>query len=106
MKKTYRLTVSEPWDFITESNGNVLSGCVIKVFDSENLLFRADEDISIGGLRGRLLILSTRYPDESFETEPISGIVNGGLVKREYFESLSVKELKDQSEFVLIGTLK
>ena len=105
MMNTQRLTVSEPWDFKSSHGDNFVRGKVVRLIDPENLIFESEEPISVAGKTGRVLILSTRYENESFEQEPYSNTVNGGILQDGDYQDGSAKSLKEKASFVLIGSL-
>jgi len=102
----YKLIVSEPWNFESRQGDNQLNGHILKQIDSENLLFEANEQITLGSITSQYWVLSTRYENQCFETEPYRGTVNGGLLSDLPAESDDVLEIKKYAVFAIIGSLQ
>lgn len=105
MNYKQKLLVSEPWDFKSQSGCNMLIGRVVEKVDSYNLIFESDELVCSGEFQGKLMVLSTRYTDDSFISEPYAATVNGGLLLDIDYENKSSDELKKNCKFILIGAL-
>lgn len=103
---TYTLTVSEPWDFSGPRGDNRLSGKILRRIDAENILFESAEAVALKGVQSRYWVLSTRYERQSFEAEPYSGTVNGGILASLPAESDDAAKIKKSAVFAVIGSLK
>jgi len=105
--KTYSISIGEPWDFTSPDGDNIINCLIIRVLSSKCLLFRANYTLDFDGVSGDILILSPRFNDGNFEnivTEEID--VNGGLFLGDYEKKIEESKLKENSKFVLIGSLK
>jgi len=104
--KIYQIMVSEPWDYKSAEGGNVVSGEVLDWVNDRCIIFRSDELIRFPGeLSGDILILSKRF-EKQLHANGLT--VNGGLLRVKYDRNSltnNEQELKDQSTFVLVGTL-
>ena len=93
--RSYIITVSEPWDFNNSNNENIIS-----------LLFKAIDVLNFDNIKGDVLVLLVRSGDiNSFLDFGTTISINGGLLLSEYRENLSINFLKENSKFVLIGSL-
>ena len=101
-----KLTVSEPRNFEAPQGGNVLPGQILKRIDPRTLLFKADDEVTFGGLTSRYWLLSTRYEKQFFETEPYQGTVNGALLPAVPSEDDNLPKLVKSSVFAVIGLLQ
>lgn len=72
-RRSYRITISEPWDFKNPDGSNIISGQIIRILNDQFAIFRCDEKVSINGYRGFHFLLSPRISNEFF-TKDISSI--------------------------------
>lgn len=105
-KKTYTITIAEPWDFESPDGKNIIKGIILSIVNSYLLVFKANYLLNFDGISGDILILSPRFKDGNFENNATKEIdVNGGLLLDNYSKSHEESKLKENSKFVLIGTL-
>lgn len=105
-KKTYTITVAEPWDFKSPDGKNIIRGIILSIVNSYLLIFKANYLLNFDGVSGDTLILSPRLKDGNFENITTKEIdVNGGLFLDDYDGNFEESKLKENSKFVLIGTL-
>ncbi|WP_026714016.1 hypothetical protein [Flavobacterium daejeonense] len=105
-KETYIITIAEPWDFESPDGKNIIRGTILSIIDSVFLIFKTNYILNFGGISGDILILSPRFKDDNFNNVTSKKIsVNGGLFLNDYNTGLEERKLKDNSKFVLIGTL-
>lgn len=105
-KKTYTITVAEPWNFESSDGNNVIQGIILSIVNSYLLVFKANYMLDFDGISGKILILSPRFKNGNFDniaTEKMD--VNGGLLLVDYQNELKERELKDNCRFVVIGTI-
>jgi hypothetical protein len=102
----YKITVSEPFDFIGPIGGNLIVGEIIKVLSPLLIIFKSDHLLSFEGKLGRILILKPRYEKQVLNQENnYEGTVGGGLLLIEDYEGKDEKYLEANSKYVLIGQL-
>ena len=107
MNARYRITVSDPWDFVSESGKNFIVGEIVKAFSSICVIFKSDNLLHFDGHSGKLLVLKTRYKDQKIIKENhYEGTVGGALLLTETYEGFDEKKLEDNSKYVLIGRLE
>lgn len=101
----HQIIVSEPWDYSGNNGKNEIYGEIVKQYSS-SVIMKTFNNITINSITGSILILSFRY--ESENQDFTTGVtVNGGIVLNEpNFKTLNEDEIKSQSKFVLIGTLR
>ncbi len=105
-KKTYVITIAEPWDFESPDGKNIIRGIILSIINSYLIVFKANYLLDFDGIGGDILILSPRLKDGNFENIATKEIdVNGGLFLGDYDENFGESKLKENSKFVLIGTL-
>ena len=100
-----KLTISEPWDFKSNSGSNVLDGKVLRQIDDKNLIFEASESIEIEEAKGRLWILALRYQGDSFDKPDERKTVGGAILLTDNYTSGSAEEIKKMSKYAVIGSL-
>lgn len=104
--RSYIITVSEPWDFNNSNNENIIRGNIINIVGDNCLLFKAIDVLNFDNIKGDILVLLVRSGDiNSFLDFGTTISINGGLLLSEYRENLSINFLKENSKFVLIGSL-
>lgn len=105
-KRIYTITIAEPWDFESPDGKNIIKGIILSIVNSYLLVFRSNYLLNFDGISGDILILSPRFKDGNFENSATKEIdVNGGLFLDNYSKSYEESKLKENSKFVLIGTL-
>ncbi|HCC17682.1 MAG TPA: hypothetical protein DEP83_03825 [Porphyromonadaceae bacterium] len=105
-KRTYTITIAEPWDFESPDGKNIIKGIILSIVNSYLLVFKANYLLNFEGISGDVLILSPRFKDENFENIATKEVdVNGGLFLDNYSKTYEESKLKENSKFVLIGTL-
>ncbi len=105
-KRTYTITIAEPWDFESPDGKNIIKGIILSIVNSYLLVFKANYLLNFHGISGDILILSPRFNNGNFENIATKEIdVNGGLFLDNYSKSYEESTLKENSKFVLIGTL-
>lgn len=105
-KKTYTITIAEPWDFESPDGKNIIQGIILSIVNSYLIVFKANYLLNFDGISGEILILSPRFKGESFENISTKEVdVNGGLFLDDYNKNYEESKLKENSKFVLIGTL-
>ena len=102
---TYRLIVSEPWNFCSRQGDNVIVGEVLRKLDNRHLLFKTDEVVSFKNQVGRHLLLSSRFEEQEFFNEPYQGTVNGQLLTHSPSEVETLDDILFNSSFAIIGNL-
>ncbi|KGO92211.1 hypothetical protein [Flavobacterium subsaxonicum] len=112
-KNAYTIIIAEPWDFESPDGKNIIRGIILSIVNKYLIVFKTDYLLNfngvngVNGVNGDILILSPRFKDDNFEnitTEEID--VNGGVFLGNYDESFDESKLKENSKFVLIGSLK
>ena len=103
------ISVSEPWDFNSPDGENIIKGVILKIISTTCLVFRANYLLDFDGVKGDKFILSPRYLGSNFY-DLDNGLklvtVNGALLMKEYDDSLDEEKLKDNSKFVIIGSIR
>lgn len=107
--KKYYISVGEPWDFNSPDGQNIINGIIVKILSATCLIFKANYVLDFKGHFGDIFILYPRHSESDFdnlknETNYIT--INGNLLIGDFNESMSEKELKEKSEFVLIGSIR
>lgn len=103
----YKITVSDPWDFNGPAGPNLIMGEIIKVLSSQAIIFRSDHLLDFNGQSSDLLILKSRYKDQSLvEGKTYKGTVGAGLLLLKDYEDRDERFLEENSEYVLIGSLE
>lgn len=105
-KKTYTITIAEPWDFESPDGKNIIRGIILSIVNSYLIIFKANYLLNFDGISGDILILSPRFKERGFESIATKEVdVNGGLFLDDYSKGFEEKKLKKNCKFVLIGTL-
>ncbi|EKT87845.1 hypothetical protein [Leptospira santarosai] len=107
--KSYYISVGEPWDFVGPDGKNIIKGEILKVFDINCVLFKANHKLRIKDVEGDLLILSSRYKkDDHFNgnDNKLDWTINVGLILTNNYEEMNKDDLKEKSKFVIIGSLE
>jgi hypothetical protein len=108
MDNEYIISVGEPWDFKTSDGQNIIKGAILKILSKACLVFKSNSIINIHGLKGDILILTSRSVVSNFyDLKNTIDLVtiNGGLLLNEYNENTSEQILKENSKFIIIGTI-
>lgn len=99
------LTVSEPWDYEIPTGGNLIVGHILDI-RTKNIMFESEKLTKFDKGQGKSLVLRCRYKEEVDIQTMRRLTVNGGLLRIPYNISMSEQELKEQSDFVLIGCVE
>lgn len=101
-----KIIVSEPWDFESVDGENIINGSIVNNLNNICLVFKTNNTISIDNLSGEYLILFPRSKESFANLGFENGIsINAGLLQVEYNKDMNTDYLKDNSKFVLIGSL-
>lgn len=92
----YEIIVSEPWAYTNADGENVIPGTVTDVVEDVCLIFVSDAPVILGKATGTTFVLFPRL---------FASIFNIGLLHTDYTKGMSLSFLKDDSEFVIIGSL-
>jgi hypothetical protein len=108
-KNNCHISVGEPWDLTTPDGENIIKGIILRIVSSTCLLFKANYPISVGDVTGDILVLSSRYSENTFKDFGKDlGLINinaGLLLNISDRDSLSEQELKTNSKFVIVGSI-
>lgn len=105
-QKNYFISVAEPWDFKGLDGANIIRGQILSIKSKQCLVFKSNNIMEFGIVKGNFLILSSRHYDvDYFNLNDKNLTFNGGVLLNEYDENLSEKELKENSKFVIIGSI-
>lgn len=106
----YCISVGEPWDFSGPDGQNIIKGTILKKINSNLLIFKSTFlQILPNNLEGNIFLLTPRYQNDEFSNslKKLSYItVNVALLRVEYSDKLTEQELKENSSFVIIGSIK
>ena len=105
-KKTYQISVGEPWDYEGPDGPNIIKGAILKVVGSNCIVFKCESRLQFGTYAGGIMILTPRYEGDDFAALDRLVNVNGALLLIEYHDALSEVELKQNAKFVIIGSLE
>lgn len=103
------ISVGEPWDFTSPDGENIINGNIIKVITNNCLIFRANYILNFGQFTGDLFVLYPRNNESNFDdlqSETCSVTVNGNVLLGSLDDNASEFDLKQNSKFVLIGSLR
>ena len=98
----YEIIVSEPWGYTNADGENVISGTVTDVVEDVCLIFVSDAPVILGKATGTTFVLFPRHRDDP---RLFASIFNIGLLHTDYTKGMPLSFLKDDSEFVIIGSL-
>lgn len=107
--RKYLISVGEPWDFNSPDGQNIINGVIFKILSDTCLIFKANYTLNLKEVSGKLLILYPRYAESNFSNlQNGDGYVpiNGNILLKEYNESMNEDFLKDNSKFVIIGSIR
>lgn len=109
MEKKYFISVGEPWDFNSPDGQNIINGIIIKVLSATCLIFKANYILDFNGIASNLFVLYPRHAESDFD-DLKNGIdyvtINGNILPMEYNESMNEDFLKENSKFVIIGSIR
>jgi hypothetical protein len=108
MKKgKYFISVGEPWDFESPDGQNIVRGNILSIKSNQCLVFKTDHFLKFDGIESDILMLSPRNRGNDFsDLQNKLIIVNGSILFKEYDETLSEKELQENTKFVIIGSIR
>ena len=98
----YKIIVSEPWDYTNANGENIISGTVTDIVEDTCLIFVSDAPVILRKATGTTFVLFPRHKDDP---RLFASIFNIGLLYTDYAKGMSISFLKDNSEFVIIGSL-
>lgn len=107
--KKYYISVGEPWDFNSPDGQNIINGVIIKILSSTCLIFKANYVLNFKGHLGDVFVLYPRHLESDFsdlESKKDYITINGNMLIANFEESMGEKELKEKSEFVLVGSIR
>jgi len=106
-KEKYSILVSEPWDFESPDGQNIVRGNILSVKSNQCLVFKANHYLKFDSIESNILILSPRHYGIDFSNLNDKRLTfNGSLLFKDYDESLSEKELQENTRFVIIGSIR
>jgi hypothetical protein len=106
MLGTYRIIVSEPWDYEGIFGKNLIVGSILRKVGDTCIIFKSATPLDFKGKVGDKLVLFPRTKDTNFNDVDLGVMVNAGLLMSDNFEFLDEKGLENQSYFAVIGELK
>ena len=105
-EEKFVISVGEPWNFESIDGQNIIKGSVIEILNDKCLIFKANNCLEFNQAIGNVLILSPRSKDENFNNLSNKSVtINGGLLLLDYNKDLLESELKNNSKFVIIGSI-
>lgn len=106
-EEKYFISVGEPWDFESIDGQNIVGGNIVAIKSNQCLVFKTKHYLRFDGVKGNILILIPRYYGNDFSNLSNGHVViNGSLLLKEYCEVLSEKELQENAQFVIVGSIK
>ena len=99
----YEIIVSEPWDYTNADGENIISGTVTDIVEDACLIFVSDTSVVLRKATGTTFVLFPRHKDDP---HLFASVFNIGLLHTDYTKGMSLSFLKDNSEFVIIGSLQ
>jgi hypothetical protein len=104
--KNYKINVSEPWDYVSKDNTNLIQGQIIEVLSPYHIIFKSQDELSFKNHTGNILVLKPRYKDQLFTIENnYQGTVCGGLLLASDYNKIIEEHLEENCIYVLIGGL-
>ena len=101
------IKVSDPWNFESPDGENIIKGSILSQRSVQCIVFRSNYCMQFDGVKGFVLILIPRHCGHDFSKLHDEIIAfNGSILFREYSEQLSENELRKDSKFVIIGSLR
>lgn len=108
--KKYRFEIDEPWDFKSEQGTKWVDGEIVREIDNKNVIFKSDEILFEKNIKGKILILSTRYVEGKIkDRDKRDGVIVGaGIITTNNYLDKSAEELKHPENciYAFIGCLK
>lgn len=99
----YEITVSEPWDYTNTNGENIISGTVTDIVEDSCLIFVSNAPVILRKATGTTFVLFPRHRDDP---RLFASVFNLGLLHTDYAKGMSLSFLKDNSEFVIIGSIQ
>ena len=86
---------------------NIIRGSILCRKSNQCIIFKSNDYLQFGDIEGNILILTPRHHGYDFSNFH-DGIIafNGSILLMEYNEQLGESELKENSKFVIIGSLR
>lgn len=103
--KTYKITIGDPWDFKGPDGQNLIRGIILKRED-KFIIFKSNNKIMFEEGKGDIFVLSLRHINTDFSNLKNGVSVNGGLILSDHIDNLSAEEIKRNSKFVFIGSIR
>lgn len=101
------ISVAEPWNFESPDGQNIVRGNILTVKSNQCVVFKADHYLEFDSINSDILILTPRHRETDFSDLSKQLItVNGSLLLKNYEDSLSEKELKENARFIIIGSIR
>src|SRR5690606_2593189 len=95
-------------DFNSPDGENIIRGIILRIVSATCLVFRTNYLLDFEGVKGDKLILSPRHVENNFY-DLVKGsnlvTVNAGLLFKDYDDSLSEEELRNNLKFAIIGNI-
>jgi len=107
--KKYFLSVGEPWDFDSPDGQNIINGIIIKIVSANCIIFKANYILHFNGVSGNFFVLCPRHSENDFDDLKNGKdyvTINGNVLPEEYNENMSEDYLKENSKFVIIGSIR
>lgn len=106
-QKKFFISVGEPWNFESLDGQNIVRGNILSIKNNQCLIFKTNYYLKFDSIESNILVLTPRHQGNDFSDLPNElVVVNGSLLLKEYDEKLSEKELKENAQFVIIGSLR
>ena len=105
-ENNYYISVGEPWDFKSQDGPNIIKGNILKALSNRCVLFRTNFYLDIENIKSNILVLSPRNREIDFNNLDQGFVsINAGLLFPEFSIESNEKELKQNSKFIIIGSL-
>jgi hypothetical protein len=103
----YFISVGEPWDFKSQYGPYIIKGKIAKVISEKCLLFETNFHLDFENIKSNILVLTQRHEGIDFKNLVQNFItINGGLILPNFNIEASEKEIKENSKFIITGSLK
>lgn len=104
---SYCISVGEPWDFESRDGQNVIRGSILGIKNNQCLVFKSNNCLTIGQIKGDVLILTPRHKGNDFsDLQNELVVVNGSILQREYNNALSEQEFQENAMFAIVGSIR